>query len=220
MPELNEVQMMHSGQIMRKFIYIECPDCKARRWVILIKNKPEKIYCQHCANTNKNHPKKSSEERFWKHIDKNGPIIYPELGQCWMWTGGTTNEGYGIFRLDSDSTILSHRYSYFISNNKELSDLFILHKCDNPACVNPDHLFLGTQSDNLLDASSKLRINGENNSNNKLEEVDVLRIKERYKNKESMTEIYKTYSDLVSYMTIVRICHNYRWKYLEESVNA
>lgn len=85
-------------------------------------------------------------ERFWSYVDKRST-------GCWEWTGGRRG-GYGIFRLRG-STVSSHRLSYFLANGpfKHL----VLHRCDNPPCVNPDHLFIGTHRDNTDDAFQKGR---------------------------------------------------------------
>lgn len=91
-------------------------------------------------------------ERFKKlvAIDSNG---------CWIWTGSKNNKGYGYFGLkESNGWVnrLAHRVSY--SHFKDdCSGMFVYHKCDVPACCNPDHLFLGTQKENMADMLSKGR---------------------------------------------------------------
>ena len=75
---------------------------------------------------------------------------------CWLWTGWKTSKGYGGFSLNGKD-VGAHRVSYMLFKHDVDEKLSVLHTCDNPSCVNPDHLFLGTQQDNMLDKKSKGR---------------------------------------------------------------
>lgn len=75
---------------------------------------------------------------------------------CWIWSGSINQNGYGNFQLPTITTIAS-RASYFIFKEELPDGLFVCHKCDNPPCVNPDHLFLGTAKDNAMDCRVKKR---------------------------------------------------------------
>lgn len=75
---------------------------------------------------------------------------------CWYWTGAKRSTGYGNFCFNGVSTG-AHRVSWFIFKGNIKNNLFVLHKCDNPSCVNPEHLFLGTQKDNIEDMHRKGR---------------------------------------------------------------
>lgn len=103
------------------------------------------------------------EENFWRQVNKNGPVPshIPNLGQCWVWTGGTLRHGYGSFHINCGPDGLphsaSHRYSYVLAFGPIPEGLHVLHKCDNPPCVNPFHLFIGTQADNMRDMVAKQR---------------------------------------------------------------
>ncbi len=92
-------------------------------------------------------------DRFFRHVDKCGP--------CWVWTASRiecrNTKTYGQFCISHNEHILAHRFSWQIHFGPIPDNLFVCHKCDNPICVNPGHLFLGTHSDNMLDMKSKHR---------------------------------------------------------------
>ncbi len=89
------------------------------------------------------------EQRFWKKVDKTD--------SCWQWTG-STNGKYGKIRCEDQGPLLyAHRYSYLLHYGDYDQSMQVCHHCDNPLCVRPDHLFLGTRSDNMQDAVSKGR---------------------------------------------------------------
>jgi hypothetical protein len=75
---------------------------------------------------------------------------------CWVYQGSSDTGGYGVF-TSSKQRYAAHRYSWELFNGPIKKGLQVLHKCDNPICVNPDHLFLGTPQDNMLDKTNKLR---------------------------------------------------------------
>lgn len=89
-------------------------------------------------------------ERFWAKVDRRGP------DDCWEWTAGCNRKGYGKFSLDG-ATRQSHRISWELANGQIPEGLCVLHRCDNPPCCNPAHLFLGTHADNHADRSLKGR---------------------------------------------------------------
>jgi len=82
-------------------------------------------------------------------------IFYSPCG-CWFWTAVVNEYGYGIVCIYYKQ-YLAHRVSYFIHKGSFDNHLKVLHSCDNPLCQNPDHLFLGTQADNMLDMYKKRR---------------------------------------------------------------
>jgi HNH endonuclease len=87
-------------------------------------------------------------ERFWSKVDKSG--------DCWVWTGSRDLKGYGKINIGCTPT-LAHRVSWQIKSGDIPEGLFVLHRCDNPPCVNPAHLFIGTAGDNVQDMMSKGR---------------------------------------------------------------
>jgi hypothetical protein len=92
------------------------------------------------------------DERFWSKVDKN------TTSGCWEWTANKNNKGYGRFSVSSYiGKQLAHRLSYEAVNGKIPRGGIILHSCDNPACVNPDHLRVGTYKDNVADMDDRNR---------------------------------------------------------------
>lgn len=89
--------------------------------------------------------------RFWAKIHKTD--------SCWLWTAGKKIDGYGKFKIHGQC-VLAHRVSYAIHYGSFPKSNLILHSCDNPSCVNPAHLRIGTQSDNISEAWSKGRMTG------------------------------------------------------------
>jgi len=104
---------------------------------------------------------KKELDRFWAKVNKNGPIPshVPELGQCWLWTGYLDIDGYGriVIAGANGPEIRAHACALLIENGVR-PKLQVLHKCDNPSCVRYDHLFEGTQKQNIADMLSKKRI--------------------------------------------------------------
>lgn len=99
---------------------------------------------------------KTLAERFWEKVSKGGPV-HPVLGTaCWAWTASTNPNGYGKIFVAGRLQVAS-RVSWEMHNGPIPDGLFVLHHCDNPLCVRPAHLFLGTCADNVRDMWSKGR---------------------------------------------------------------
>ncbi len=120
---------------------------------------------------------KTVEERFWSKVDKTDT--------CWNWTAGKNTGGYGHFWLKGKDAVAS-RVSWELLNGPIINNLCVLHKCDNKTCVNPDHLFLGTNKENTEDMFKKGRqpkntgAKGEAHYDAKLTKEQVLEIRDLY----------------------------------------
>ena len=118
----------------------------------LIRSK--KHYCSFPCRTACLPPPRPPEERFWTKVTKTE--------SCWLWTGYRDKRGYGQFVVSATPrcTMLVHRYSYELAYGCIFENICVLHRCDTPPCVRPDHLFLGTRTDNSADAKQKGRLRG------------------------------------------------------------
>ena len=113
---------------------------------------------------------------FWSRVEKDGPVPAhrPDLGPCWMWTGGSmTNSGDGRV-MHNGKRDGAHRVSWELAHGPIPPGMWVLHHCDVPGCVNPAHHFLGTQTENMADASKKGRLaSGDRNGARKYPERRV-----------------------------------------------
>jgi hypothetical protein len=107
-------------------------------------------------------PQQDINERFWSKVDKRGPE------ECWPWKAGTVPFGYGAFNIgplkidlnksrNNRKVANSQRVAWFLTNGLIPKGKYVLHRCDNPPCCNPDHLFLGSKYDNIEDMNKKGR---------------------------------------------------------------
>ena len=158
-----------------------------------------------------NRIKKSLVFRFWDKFDR-------PKDECWLWKAGKSSGGYGnIDRGDGCgySSIRAHRLSWMLYNGPIPNGLCILHKCDNPACVNPDHLFLGTKGDNAKDRDAKGRLvvcRGEKHWKSKLTVLQVKQIKQLGQQGMRTRDIAKRFP--VTQRHIGRIIKGLFWKHV------
>lgn len=143
-------------------------------------------------------------------------VSYEALSGCHLWTGSVNKFGYGKLSVGPQKWKLAHRISYELNKGKILEDKSVLHQCDVPSCVNPDHLYLGDYKQNALDREKRNRGNhvfGENHGRNKLSSQSVYKIREQYKTgKFSFRQLGKIYG--VDGKTIADIVRNKLWKSL------
>lgn len=152
---------------------------------------------------------------FWKRVDKDGPVHSTLKTKCWLWTGGKFRRGYGAFWFSSKLG-KAHRYSYILKYGPIDSKILVLHKCDNPSCVRPSHLFLGTNKDNMVDMVRKDRqAKGTKQHLSKFTDDDIRTIRKRYvkdSSTDGSTAIGRDYK--VPPITILRIVKRYSWKHV------
>lgn len=155
--------------------------------------------------------------RFWSKVNKNGPIQkhVPNLGRCWVWTGSKSIGGYGQFWCGkfAGNLIYSHRASWIIRFGVNPGPKQVLHKCDNPACVRPSHLFLGNALINHLDAVKKGRAAlGSKHPNSKISESQVLEIISMLQNGVLQKVVASKFG--ISQGSVSRILYGGTWRHL------
>jgi hypothetical protein len=153
------------------------------------------------------------EQRFWEKVDKDGPIMPHMTTPCWGWTSAKTKRGYGYFTTKRGESKRTHRVSFEFTYGVIPQGMQVLHHCDNPNCVNPEHLFLGTNSDNVADKVKKgraARLKGEENPAAKITQSQADEIKARYaQGGISQRKLAKEYN--VTQRAIWFIVHNLHW---------
>lgn len=156
-------------------------------------------------------PKPTLEEIFWNKTTKTET--------CWIWSGYCKPDGYGLI-----SKFLAHRFSWELHNGPLKTGEWVLHKCDNRPCVNPDHLFVGNHADNTADQVSKDRhVFGSKNGRAKLDESKVRDIHSLLASGTlSVADIAKLYEVCSSTVYAIKVGTSWRrvWKDLKENNNG
>lgn len=182
------------------------------------------VNCSHCATEFEKSPPRnalrfcSNECRFWHHVEKSSG--------CWEWRGVRSAAGYGY--TSTRPKLLAHRFSWTLAHGAGPGDLFVCHRCDNPGCVRPDHLFLGTVRDNAADMRHKGRsamgdrngtrrrpdtiARGEGRAHAKLTETDVRRIRSAVAEGETTKAVADRYG--VSFGLVAGIVRRERWAHV------
>ena len=149
--------------------------------------------------------------RFWSKVQK------AEGEACWLWTAAVhSGTGYGMFSVSRSIADGAHRVAWRLTNGEIPDGQWVLHRCDNPRCVRPDHLFLGTHDDNMADMVSKGRgttaNRGEGSARARLTEEDVREIRRLSATGFGLSELGKRFG--VPSTTISAIVHRYTWKHV------
>ena len=153
----------------------------------------------------------TQEQRFWRKVDKNGPVPAhcPDLGPCWVWTGGHKSPPqlpYGWFTLDGGRRQTAHKVSFEMANGPVAPGLCVLHRCDNPKCVRPGHLTTGTQAENMADKMVK------NRHSTKLSDDDVRAMRRMIQDGSSAAHAGRMFG--ISRSTAHSIAHGRLWRHI------
>lgn len=155
--------------------------------------------------------KRPIQDRFWEKV-KRGSV-----DECWPWTAHTHYKGYGVFGIDGYAE-KAHRVSWEITNGEIPKGMCVCHKCDNPPCCNPNHLFLGTTGDNTRDSVRKGRFvstkKGEGHVKHKLTDELVKRFRKLYDGGMSAYAIAKMFP-IVTEATMIQVVRRKTWKHIE-----
>ena len=152
-------------------------------------------------------PEQPIEKKFWSHVEKRDG--------CWLWAGCKMSNGYGDFRVMRDGKyrhVSPHRLSYELHHGPIPTGLNVCHSCDTPSCVNPNHLFAGTQAQNRRDCVAKNRqARGERHGMSKLTENQVKLIREQRTSGLSLRKIASRFA--VSDTLVMKICRGDLWEH-------
>lgn len=190
-------------------IPLSCANCSAVFQVLPYLVRRGRKYCSaSCQRKGRFAPATS---RFWARVEKSDA--------CWLWTGPLINAGYGKFKVES-RTRSAHRFSYELRHGPIPEGMIICHTCDNPPCVNPDHLFLGTNKDNSRDMVAKnraARLRGERANGVKLTTEDVLEIRRLRKAGVACEEVARQFS--LTKAHVWRVAQGTSWAHLQHATS-
>jgi hypothetical protein len=143
-----------------------------------------------------------NEQLFWTKVDRKG------AEECWQWTAYRRDTGYGQFRV-GERVERAHRVAFLLSGQSIPDGGQVLHHCDNPSCVNPAHLYLGTHADNMRDKADRARVAGERNPNARLSAAEVDEIRDMRQSGVMVKTIAEKFK--IAVCTVYNICSGYRW---------
>jgi len=211
-----------------KYKYNICKKCRSRKQVAYVRDNPEvhenrkkymrayirkvgivKEYpCEYCGKyCYKKYAKAfcSDKCRFMSYVKKTK--------KCWLWTGTKNRRGYGKFCFREKKTAIASRVSYILFKGDIPDNYLICHTCDNPSCVNPEHLWAGTTRDNAVDRISKKRFVGDEHPLSRLDAEKVIQMRKlansgKYKQK----VLAKMFGITAGHVN--NIIHNRSWKHI------
>lgn len=152
-------------------------------------------------------PRISIEQRLKNYVEtKNG---------CWNFLGNKDKDGYGVFGYGRGTQLRAHRASFQFHKKTSIDGFLVCHSCDNPSCINPNHLFLGNAKDNTQDMIKKGRranLIGSNHPLSKLSDIDVICIKQQRLLGKNLKDIANQFG--ITFQTVSEICKGKTWKHL------
>lgn len=180
----------------------KCRQCGAefQAFAAWIKRGGGKFCSRTCSELGKSAPPKRSppDVRFWAKVEKSDG--------CWLWTARVDKLGYGFFRADSQKAhALAHRFSWALHNGPIPTGLLVLHKCDRPGCVRPDHLYVGTDADNTADKLSRHR------QAHRLSTEQVQAIRERLRAGATRVCVAADYNVTTSAIRLIAVGRTWAW---------
>ena len=206
-----KTKIQHAFYCSRKCMYSLRPKiastCRTCGKHILSEPARIRKYCNRtCYEAQRPQRAKTPEQRFWEGVEKS-----TNANGCWQWMK-SNNDGYGSIYMNGRSMPASH-FSYILHVGPIPDGMWILHKCDNPPCVRPDHLFLGTVIENNKDRDAKGRTNhGENVHTAKLTDTDIPAIRDMLSQGKSQSDIARIYG--VKRNTIQGIASGKTWRHI------
>lgn len=145
-------------------------------------------------------------ERFMSYVDKRAN------DECWPWTGGHDSKGYGAFKVNGKQ-MGAHRVSFIVHGKGDPAGMVVRHVCDNPDCVNPHHLLIGTHADNARDRVERGRgCHGDGHPLARLTADIVIEARQRRANGEETVDMAREYG--VKYLALYRAIHGVTWKHV------
>ena len=149
----------------------------------------------------------NSQVRFARLVEKPD-----DPSGCWLWKGSTRTGGYGQFKIGGRATV-AHRYSLMLAGRPVLPGLKVLHTCDTPRCVNPDHLVIGSQAENIADRDARGRTaRGERAARAKLTDAAVLELRLLASSGGGRTELADRFG--ISPLSVRAIAAGKTWRHL------
>ena len=159
-----------------------------------------------------------SKEEYFEHTRKRLKKKILIKNECWEWQGQLNNHGYAFAswgQAEEKKKTVLHRVAYAIWIEEVPRGLCVLHKCDNPKCINPEHLYLGTKKDNTRDIKNRNRFNparGEKCGMSKLKSEEILEIRDLREKGMTLNQISHKFD--VTYENIHAICKRRTWRHI------